>query len=177
MSNTKRVLRVLRSLLLLFCAVLLVQYPDNGYLFVVFILDVSLLLHGFRLLIYYFTMARFTVGGIMTLYKSIFVIDLGFFIFALSSTPQKYVMLYLIGGLVFSGGFDVFEATGARALEAASWRYQCFYGVVKILAALVCLFCLNSVKVVTLVYAAGLVHSAVSDMISAFRRTAIVYIE
>ena len=177
MSNSKRVLRILRGLVLLLCSALLLWQPDDGYLFVVFILDLSLILYGFRLLFYYFTMARYTVGGMAVFYKSILVIDAGLFMFGLRETPQKYVMLYLIAGLIFSGGVDVLEATGARKLEAASWKYQFFYGAVKILAAVVCLFCLNSVRLVTLVYSAGLVHSALSDIVSACRRTAIVYIE
>lgn len=177
MSNTKRILKVLKGLVtILFCILLVIQ-PDDGYLFVVFILDISLLLYGFRLLIYYFTMARYTVGGIETLYKSIIVLDLGLFVFSLDTTPQKFVMLYLIIGLAFSGAVDILDAVGAKKLEAGSWKYQFSYGLVKIVIAVVCLFFLDSMKIVTFVYCLGLVHSAISDIVSAFRKTAIAYIE
>lgn len=177
MTLTNRVFRLLKAVLTLACMAVMLVDPDDGYMLVVFIMDVSLLIYGIRLLIYYFTMARYAVGGIVTLYKSIIVIDFGLFIFHMESLPQKYVMLYLIFGFVSSGAVDIIEAYGAKKLEASSWKYQFFYGFVKVAVGVACLFALDSLRIVTLVYCAGLVHSAFSDIVSACRKTAIVYIE
>ena len=177
MSNAKRIAKVFKGLLMLLGSLLLLLNPDDGYLLVVFILDVGLLLYALRQIIYFFTMARYTVGGLITLYKGILVFDFSLFVFGLRSTPQKFVMLYLIIGIAFSGGIDVLEALEAKKLQAGSWKYRCFYGSIKLLAAAVCCFCLDSIGTVTLVYAAGLAHSALSEIITAFRRSAIVYIE
>ena len=177
MSNAKRVWKVLTGIITILCCVLMIQHPDDGFYIVVLILDITLLLYGLRLLIYYFRLARYMVGGIMTLYKSIIVIDFGLFIFGLSTTPQKYVMLYLIISFVFYGAVDIIDAAGARKLGAASWKYQMFYGLVKVVIGIVCIFYLDNMRSATLVYCIGLIHSALSDIVSAFRKTAIVYIE
>lgn len=177
MSNTKRALKVLKGLLALLCSLILLVNPEEGYYLVVFILDASLLLYALRLIFYYFTMARYTVGGIITLYKSILVFDFGLFVFSLRTTPQKFVMIYLIIGIAFSGVIDILESLEAKKLQSGSWKYRCFYGTVKLLVAVVCVMCLDSAMLVTMVYAFGLAHSAVSEIIGAFRKTAIVYIE
>ena len=176
-SNAARVWKVLKGIFTILCCVLMVEHPDDGFYFVVLLLDITLLVYGFRLLLYYFRLARYMVGGIMTLYKSIVVIDFGLFIFSLSSMPQKYVMLYLIISYVFYGATDIIDAVGAKKLGSASWRFQLFYGCVKVIAGLVCVFYLDDMRMVTLLYCIALVYSAVSDIISAFRKTAIVYIE
>ena len=177
MSNSKRVWKVFSGLAMIAGSVILVRHPDQGYLFVILILDITLLLYGLRLLIYYFTMARYMVGGLSTLYKSVMVIDFGLFVFGMESVPKKVAMVYLIGCLAFAGVVDLIEAAGARKLEAPSWRFQFFYGALRVIFAIASLFFLDSIQVLTAIYCAGLVTSAVTNIISAFRRTAIVYID
>lgn len=176
MSTAKRVIKILSGLMTIICSILMMRHPDVGCYIVVLILDVSLLLFGLRLLIYYFTMARYMVGGIATLYKSIIVIDFGLFVFGLSTLPQRSIMLYLIGCLTFSGAIDILDALMARKLEG-SWKYQFSYGAIEIIVSIVCLFFLDSFKILTVVYCAGLIESAIMKMIGALRKTAIVYIE
>ena len=176
MSNAKRVWKALTGLFTILCCVLMILYPDDGFYFIVLILDVSLLLYGLRLLLYYFRLARYMVGGMMTLYKSIIVIDFGLFAFGLGSMPQRYVMLYLIISYVFYGALDIIDAVGARKL-GASWKYQLGYGLVKAVAGFACVFYLDNMRIITVLYCALLLYSALSDIISAFRKTAIVYIE
>ena len=59
----------------------------------------------------------------------------------------------------------------------APWKRTVGYAVVKLGLAIVCLFFLNSVQVVTYLYCFGLLHSAVQRFINAFRKTAIVYVQ
>lgn len=175
MTAAKRFLNVLSSLVTLLCSVIMLLFPDEGYAFVILFLDISLILYGLRMLVYYFTMARFMVGGIATFYKSIFAIDLGLFVFNLDQVPQKYAMLYLLFGLAFSGAVDILRSFESRRLKT-SWRLHISYGVVKLGTAIVCLFFLNSVRLLTLVYCIGLIHSAILSFFNSFRRTAIVYV-
>lgn len=177
MSNTKRIFKIIGSLLTIVLAVVMFLHPDAGYPIAILILDVSLLLYGIRLLIYYFTMARFMVNGLMTFYKSIIVLDFGLFVFNMANMPKKVTMLYLIVCLALLGAKDIIDAVGAKKLDAPSWKFQFSYGAVKIILAVVCLFYLDSVRIATSVYCLGMVHSAVSDIISACRRTSVVYIE
>lgn len=175
MTASKRLLRILSGIVMLLCSAGMMLYPQVGYAFVILFLDLSLILYGLRMLVYYFTMARFMVGGIATFYKSIIAIDFGMFVFGLDQMPQKYAMLYLIFCLAFSGAVDILRSVEARRLSAP-WRLHAGYGLVKVGSAVICLFFLNSIKVVTFLYCVGLIHSAVFSFITAFRKTAIVYV-
>lgn len=175
MTAAKRFFNIVSGLMLLLCSAGMLLFPEVGYAFVILFLDISLLLYGLRLLVYYFTMARFMVGGIATFYKSIIVIDFGLFVFGLERIPQKYAMLYLIACLGFSGLVDILRSVEARRLSAP-WRLHICYGFLKVATALTCLFYLNSMRMVTFLYCIGLIHSATLAFINAFRKTAIVYI-
>lgn len=175
MTATKRFWNILVGIVMLLYSVAMLKFPDDGYELVIIFLDVSLILYGLRLLIYYFTMARYMVGGIATFYKSIIIIDLGLFIFGLDNIPQKFAMLYLIAGLAFSGVVDILHSLEERRLFA-SWRVHISYGFGKLGIAIACLFFLSSMRMVTFIYCIGLVHSAIFRFINAFRKTAITYV-
>lgn len=156
---------------------ILIVFPEDGHYAVVFFLDISLLIYGIRLLIYYFTMARFMIGGIMTLYKSIIVIDLGLFVFNMTDIPQRLTMIYLIAVMAFDGIIDILNGIESKKLDAGQWKNQFTYGLIKLIIAIISVFFLNSVQMMTYIYCIGLIHSAFSNIYGAFRRTAIVYIE
>lgn len=177
MTSIKRIYKIIAGIFMLVLSVILFLYPDKGYVFVLFILEITLLLYGFRLLIYYLTLARYMVGGIMTLYKSIMLIDFGLLIFNMKNYPQRLGMLYLIVILAFDGITDILKAMDARRLKAASWKYELTYGSIKVIIAVGGLFFMGSVRILTYIYCLGLIHSAVSSIVSAFRRTAIVHID
>lgn len=162
---------------MLICSIILVTFPDEGGYIVIAVLDISLLLYGLRLIIYYFTMARYMVGGIMTFYKSIIVIDFGLFIFNLNEIPQKCTMIYLVGLLVFSGMVDLLRSLEERKLMAKTWKYEILHGMVKIVFSIFCLFFINSMRMMMVVYSLGLVHAALVKLSYSFKKTAIVYVE
>ena len=174
MTLRKRITRLLRGIMMLIAAAVLLAYPEYGYAFVILILDIMLLIYGIRLLVYYFTMTRFMVGGISTLFKGIIVIDLGLFISELDDTTKKMAMVYLIVCLIFSGVTDVFHAIEAKHLLGA-WKYEIISGIIKVLIALSCLGFLDSSGILVLIYSIGLVHTALTYIVSAFRKTAIMY--
>lgn len=151
-----------------FSAIIMVLYPENGYLLVVLILDISFLIYAIKSLIYYFTMARFMVGGQACLYKGVIALDFGIFIFNLDNMPTRIVLLYLVGCLALSGGIDVFRAMAARKLQTKNWQYECFCGVVKLLFAISSLFFHNSLRTLSFIFAIGLIHSAITNIVSAF---------
>lgn len=176
MSSVKRISKVVVSLLMLAAAVMLLIWPKDGYYVVVAIIDITFLLYGIRMLIYYFTMARYMVGGIMTLYKSIIVIDFGLFIFNLEDTPYKMVMLYLVGVMAFNGVVSILGGLDAKRLMAPSWRRRLVYGVTKLVLAACCLFLWDSPEMVTYIYCISLFQSAVYNIETAFKKSAIIHI-
>lgn len=174
MTLRKRVTRIVIGIIMLILAGILLVYPKYGYYFVIFILDIMLLIYGFKLLFYYFTMARFMVGGIVTLYKSIVMIDFGLFISGLPTAPKRLAMIYLIVCLAFSGITDIFHAMDAKHLLGA-WKYEIACGVIKVLIAAVCIGFLDSTNTLVYVYSVGLIHTAITYIVTAFRKTAIMY--
>lgn len=49
--------------------------------------------------------------------------------------------------------------------------------IVQVVISFICLLHLNSAEIIAIVYGVGLLHSAVSHIVAAFRRTAIVYVQ
>lgn len=176
MTSGKRIGNFLTGLLMLLAAALIIKYPNNGYIVAVLVLQLTLLFNGIKHLIYYFSLARFMVSGIKVFYKGIILLDLGLFAFLMESTPRRVVMLYLIGSIAFDGIVDIMKALESKKIEAQSWKYTFGYGFIKVAIALIGLFFLNSFKLMAYIYCIGLVHSAISRIVTSFRKTAIIYI-
>lgn len=176
MGSMRRLSRLLYGIFMLASAILLIAFPKDGALFVVAIIDIVLLIYGLRMLIYYFALSRFMVGGIMTLYKSIIVIDFGLFLFYLDEIPYKIVMLYLIGLMAFNAVRSILSAHEMKRLGNTAWKRRFIYGVIKLAFALGSFFAHDSMEVVTIMYSLGLIHAAVFNIESAFKKSAIIYI-
>ncbi|MDO4187692.1 MAG: DUF308 domain-containing protein [Lachnospiraceae bacterium] len=177
MTSINRIKSIFAGILMLIGSAILLNYPKEGYIVVVFILTISFLLYGIRMLIYYFTMARYMVGGIMTLYKSIIAIDFGLFVFELEDAPLRLVMLYLIGIMAFHGITVMLKALDSKRLGVSFWKYRLIYGSGMILLAIVCIFLWDIPQIVTIIYCIGLIHAGIYRITMAFRKTAIIHIE
>lgn len=160
---------------MLLLALYLLLEPTDGFYLVVLLLDISLLLYGFKMLVYFLTMARYMTGGIMTLYKSIIAIDLGLFVLNLEDAPKKLVMIYLICMMIFSGIIIILSAMEARKIDAP-WKNRFIYGVVKLILALYCLCMWDTQQMVSVIYSAGLIHSAFHNVRLTSRKTALFHI-
>lgn len=176
MSSIRRIQNIIVGILTLIGSMIILIDSENGYFWVVLMIDITLLFYGIRMLIYYFTMARFMVGGIMTLYKSIIAIDFGVFMFGLDDTPRRLTMLYLIGIMIFNGIVSLLTAVDSKRMQTSFWKYRFAYGIVRIAFALICLIFWDSDQMVTLIYSIGLIHAGLYRIASSFHRTAIIHI-
>lgn len=177
MGSLRRIANAASGVVLIILGLLLLQDPRGGYDLVLRLLMTTFTLYGLQMLVYFFTMARYMTGGFEILYKGVFILDAGLFVLFLDNIPRLYVMFYLLGGLALSGVIDILQANYARKLQAGNWRYQIFYGILKVLILVPALFYLDSVRSLTYIYAAGLIHTAFTCLVTAFRRTEIVYVE
>lgn len=175
MSKAQRIKEVLFGLIALMSAALMMIDTELGYLLVAFILSIMLVVAGIRRIAYYATMARHMVGGKSVLYLGVLLLDMGIAAGSLATTPQSFIMLYLLGCHLFSGVILVLRAREQRALEAP-WRLTLAHGIANILVAGACLIFRGSEQMVVYVYSLGLIYSACLRIVSAFRRTSIVYI-
>ena len=180
MTKTNRVLTVLKGLVMTAFAVLLIAVPSEYMLNIVLgIIGIGMSLKGFSVLWYYISMARYTVGGKAVLFKAIIYLDIGVLTSSLADAPGASVVLYLAAISGFSGVIGILRAFEAKGI-GSHWKLTFAHGAVNILFAVAVIvfgFVLKMPEQAVYVYVISLLYSAVMTIISAFRRTAIVYIQ
>ena len=177
MTKIQRFENVILGLLMIVCAGIMVLMPDMGYYVVALILSISLLIFGIRFLFYYLFMARFMVGGKINLYIGIIIVDLGLVTMLHTGIPKAYVVAYLVGLNLFTAAVDMLAAIDAKRLGADSWRLKYFGGMISAVLAIACLVNIKNTDMMVYIYSFGMVYSAVIRIITAFKKSAIVYIQ
>ena len=130
MSFFQRFKSILTGIVMLLFVALLWLLPKDAYYVAAGVLGLALLVYGFRLLWYYFTMARHMVGGKSILYQSVIVIDLGLFSSSLMSVSSAMVIFYLLAIYAFTGAIAILRAFEAKKFGGAwshrlDWRGGC----------------------------------------------------
>ena len=176
MSKLQRIKELAIAAIMIAAALVLWLVPEEGYNIVLLILSATLLISGIRSIIYYFTMARHMVGGGIIFIKGVLITDLALITFSLTNIPQRLVMIYLLLYYVFSGVIDILQAFESRQHQAPHWKRKFIIGAVSVIIAVVGVIFSYSVEIVVLVYCIGLFYMAVLRIISAVRRSAIIFI-
>lgn len=176
MNQLKRIGSILAALFMIAGAFIMVNETESGFRFILTILGVSLQIAGIREIIYYFTMARYMVGGNLLLFKGVIFLDFGGLTLSLTDVPSGYVILYLLVIHVFSGIVEILRAMEAKRYGGA-WKLKFFHGLLNLAIVILCVTFFNRPETAVYVYASGLVYSAILRVITAFRRTAVVSIQ
>ena len=176
MTKIQRVKEVLFGLVMILVGLFFMITPNESYPFITSLLCLGMILRGVRLLLFYFRMARYMVDGRSMLYQAVIMIDLGLFTGALTQVPLMYVMLYLIAIHMFTGAIDILRAMESRRY-GSSWKLTFSSGVINVLLAIVCLIFIKMTMIAVMIYAVGMIYAGVMRIITAFRRTAMVYIQ
>ena len=177
MSSAQRIKNILIGLGIILGSVILIAFPEEGLVIASAILSLSLFIYGIKTLIYYFTMARHMVGGRIMLYLAVIVLDFGMFTMMMTTIPRIYIVLYLLFIYAFAGAIDVLRALEAKKYQAPSWRFSLISGILNVVIAILCVVFITSTRMIVYLYCAGLIYSAVVRIVTAFRKTAIVYIQ
>lgn len=180
MTKTKRILNVLMGLFMLFISAALMTFPTESVPLVLGLISLGMTINGVRSLIYYFSMARHMVGGKRLLYRGIIYLDVGVLTSTMADAPELSLIIYVAAVSAFTGAVAILRAREEKAGGAPRWKGKFLYGaayIIMALAVLVCGFVMKMPETAVYVYAVGLVISAADRIISAFRRTAIVYIQ
>jgi uncharacterized membrane protein HdeD (DUF308 family) len=175
MTKFRRIREVCIALLMFVCSLAVAQSPEDGIPLIMQIIIVATIVKGMGTLSYYALMARHMVGGRLLLFKGIILLDIGMLFMTVDDVPMIYLVMYLAIGNLFSGAMDILRALEARRMESA-WRLRMASGIANVITGVACLFCLGRPNLLVYIYAAGLFYSACLRLISAFRRTAIIYI-
>ena len=177
MTKARRAGVFLTGILLILVGALLIAYPDVGYLVVEIILVAGLIIRGLKALIYYITLARFMVGGKSTLYKAVILLDFAFLTYSLDDIPRAYFLLYVIIIHAFTGFISVLRANESRKMGAKSWKFKFAQGIINLLIPVICAVFISNPDIAVVIYGMGLVVSGIGRMITAFRKTALVYVQ
>lgn len=177
MSKFQRVQNIAIGLSMLVGAGILLVDSQDGCLFIMYFLALSLMGKGISELLYYITMARFMVGGKLILFIGVVLTDIGFFTLSLADESKLFVMLYLLGFHAFAGLVNILRSLEALRYKSAHWRINMAQGVVSILMLLTSLFFSHDENILAYLYSAGLIYSACLRIASAFRRSAVVFIQ
>ena len=176
MTIWHRIRNVLSGVALILISVALFVGGEKAYPFVLGLYALTLELYGLRILVFYFKMARYMVGGKTMLYRGILLLDLGAFAGSLINVPQMYILLYLCGTLAFSGIVDVLRALESKRV-GGSWRLKVSMGGFSILSALFCVIFLHSADMVVYIFCVSLIYSAIVRIINAFRPAPLIAIQ
>jgi len=177
MNSGQRIKNILIGLLMILGSIILIAFPEDGLLIVAGVLSLSLFIYGIKTLIYYLTMARHMVGGRIILYIAVIVLDFGMFTMMMTNIPKMYIALYLLAIYAFSGAIDILRALEAKKYQSSAWKLKLISGIINIVIAILCVVFIGSTNMIVYLYCAGLIYSAVVRIATAFRKTAIVYIQ
>ncbi len=121
------------------------------------------------------------VGGKTFLYQSMLIMDFAVFTLSISTMNNKIIILiYLLGIYAFTGAIDILRALEAKGAGAGGWRLKLFRGITGILFVIALFligFVFGRTDIFVYGYCFSLAYSAIIRIITAFRRTAIVYIQ
>ncbi len=176
MGSMRRLANIAFGLVMIACSIALMLFPENALIVVAVVLGFWLVVFGARNLVYYFTMARHTVGGLSLLFVAVIAIDLGAFSFTLINNPRPAVVLYLIDCNAFTGFVSVMRAIESKTLDSR-WKPSLIHGIVCFVLVVASLVFMGSERIIIAILCFGLIYGACVRIASAVRPTEIVYIQ
>ncbi len=158
-------------------AIIMLLLKRDAYVIVLLMVTLGFLTSGVSFLIYYFTMSRYMVGGKITLYKGIILMDFAMLTLSLTDVPKRYVLFYLAVIHAFSGMVEMLRAREAGSYKAKSWRLKFMHGLVNIALAVSCIIFIKKTNTAVIIYSIGLVYSGIVRILTSFRKTSFIYIQ
>ena len=177
MTKLRRIKEIFIGLIMIVIAVSLMISPGESYEDIIFLIASYFTLRGISSIVYYLTMTRHMVGGRTTLYIGVILLDLGLLTYTLTDVPHYFVLIYLVAIHAFSGAIEVLRAFETRRLGSGSWKLKMSHGFIDIIMAIICIVFLNRLSIAVIIYAIGLIYSSLLRIVSACRRTKLIYIQ
>ena len=177
MTKYQRVENFIVGMIMLISGAVMLFFPEEGFYCIAVILGVSLVLKGVQSLVYYFTMARFMVGGKAILFNGVMILDFGIFTFSMVDEPKVYILAYLIAFHGFSAVVNLLKGVREKSTRTGSWKIDLFQGTGNLLIILVCFLFRQSTEILVYLYCGGLFYSAALRILCAVRKNDIVFIQ
>ena len=172
----QRIANVALGLLMIACGIVLLVDPQDGLVVVAAILGFALVAYGARKLVYYITMARRMAGGLSLLFVAVVALDLGSFALVLIGQPRLSIVLFLVGYNAYAGVIAIARAVESK-MFASHWMLTFAHGVMHLALVVACLVFIGSDQIIIAIFCFGLFYGACARLVSAFKRTEIIYIQ
>lgn len=176
MNRFTRIWKILTGIFIILMSIMMLAIPDLGYVLATIILGFILLFNGLKQFLYFLSMGIHMVGGRLIFYKALIMLDLGLFTLSIHGIGQRYVMLYLVLYYGFAGIVSIFRALEARKYEAGAWKLNLASGIYDVTLTVVCLSHMNSEVLMLDVLCFSLIVSALTRIVIALQKSAIIYI-
>ena len=180
MSSFQRIKSIIFGVLIILYALVILLIPEEAYDTVTALITLTLIVYGIRLLYFYFSMARHMVGGKIMLYEAIIILDLGLFTATMISMASLTIIIYLLGIYGFTGVINILRAFEAKNNGSKHWKLKFTTGCISVIFVIVMAILGLVMKDVTILvygYFFSLTYSGVMKIVTACRRTAMVYIQ
>ncbi len=177
MTKMQKIKNILIAISMILMAALFILDSDLGYDVIVILLSVYFIVNGIRTLWFFFTMAPRMVGGRRILYQGILILNLGIFTMVLNVTPTVYVMLYLCGVYLFTGGIDIMNAVDAKKMGSPFFKRKLITGIINVLIGVLCVVFLRDTEMLVYVFAGGFIYKAVIRIIATYQKSEMVYVQ
>ena len=180
MTRFGRVMNAISALFMIAVAVLMFFLDAiHGLKLVMIVVQAGMTLRGLQAIVYYFSMARHMVGGKNVLFRGMIFLDLGVLAGTIFEHPAVYILIYISALHIFTGAVSALRANESRKI-GSSWRLKMAYGITNIALALIVVICgiaFDRLNIAVWVYSIGIIYSSILRIITAFRKTEIVYIQ
>lgn len=175
MRKLSRIKNVVIGVVLILFALLLLIWPRFGTPLIMMVFGIGLLIYGLYSLIFFCRMAIHMVGGKRIFFRGILLLDLGIFLMSSFRGSERLVFLYMLVLLAASGAIDLVRALDYRK-QGAAWLLRAVSGVVCIAILIAGLIYRRNPNTMVYIFCLALLFTAISRIVSAFRKTAVLYI-
>lgn len=157
--------------------IIMLAFPDYGYRVVLLVIGLYLMISGYQNLYYFFSMARFMVDGRIILVKSVILLDFGFLAGSLTDVPRIYILIYLMVLHTFTGTVELLRSYEEKSFGARSWKLRMVHGIINLSIVILCLAFIANNNTVVIIFATGLIYSAIIRIIKGFRKSSFLYVQ
>ena len=177
MSKTRRVFKVIGAFFAILGAIAMMMVPEYGFEIIAALVGLMLIFKGLGYIIYYLTHANHMVGGKRILLIGLILFDAGMFASALADQAQAVLVIYVVACHLIAAVLNIVRTVGNKRDGNPGWKIDLAQFIGNITLVALCLIFIKHVEIPVYIYCAGVIYTSVLNIISSFKRTAIVYIQ
>ena len=177
MTRTKRIFTIIGAFFAIQGSLILMLAPEYALQIIAAGVGFTLACYGLKYLVYYLTHAQHMVGGKWFLLIGLFMLDAGIFAGTIYDKATVITILYIAGAHLIGAGLNIVRAVGNRKDNNRGWKTDMAQGIGNIILVVLCIIFMHDVIIPVYIYCVSAIYTAILMLISAFKKTAIVYVQ